>query len=128
MILWGGGALNLSRMLAFHVQEDLEVQPRFSNLEFRIFFFVALPGMLLAVASGLVMLSDPVMLLMQHGWMQAKLGLACIFILLTFELGRRITRLGAKPAKASKGPQMALHGIFGLCLLGILYLVFLQPF
>jgi uncharacterized membrane protein len=128
VILWAGGALNLSRMLAFHVQEELGVQARFSEMEIKIFFFVTLPGMLLAVAAGLYMLADPVMNLISHDWMKAKLGLALLFIILTFELGRRIMSLRGKPAKGSKGAQMALHGILGLSLMGILYLVFLQPF
>lgn len=128
VILWAGGALNLSRMLAFHVQEELEIQSRISAFEVRLFFFVTLPGLALAAITGYFMLMNPMAGLIQQNWMQAKLALALLLIILTFMLGKRILLLRDTPEKGRKGPAMALHGVIGLCVAGVLYLVIVRPF
>ena len=127
VILWAGGALNLSRMLAFHAQEELGVQARLSLFEVRLFFFVTVPGLILAVAGGLYRLSlNPELLAAK--WMLAKLCTALVFVALTLVLGKRILVLRDEPRQGKKGPHMALHGMIGLCVAGILYLVIVQPF
>jgi uncharacterized membrane protein len=122
VILWAGGALNLSRLMAFHVAEDLAVQARLSLFEVKLFFFVTVPGLVLAAGAGLYMISlNPALL--GQGWMQAKLGVVALFFVLTMVLGARVMRLRDEPKAGKKGPPMALHGVIGLCVVGILYLV-----
>jgi uncharacterized membrane protein len=126
VILWAGGALNVSRMLGFHVQEDPEtVQPRLSNIEKRIFNLVVLPGMAMAMIAGMGMLTGAAQADMQYGWMHGKLAFAMILFVLTMLLGKRIQDLAAEPKLGKKGKHMALHGMIGLCVAGILYCVFI---
>lgn len=124
VILWAGGALNVSRMLGFHVEEDpLTVQPRLSHIELRIFNFVVLPGMLLAMGTGWGIISGPAQQDMQFHWMWAKLGLAMVLFILTMLLFKRIQDLANEPKIEKKGKHMALHGMIGLTVIGILYCV-----
>jgi uncharacterized membrane protein len=129
IILWAGGALNVSRMLGFHVQEDPEtVQPRLSYIELRIFNFVVMPGMLLALGTGWGMISGAAQQDMQFHWMWAKLALAMLLFMLTMLLFKRIQDLMVEPKVGKKGKHMALHGMIGLCVAGILWMVLVRPF
>lgn len=128
VILWAGGALNVSRMLGFHVQEDPNtVQPRFSHMEKRLFNLVVLPGLALAAITGYGMLSGVAQQDMQFHWMQIKLGLVLLMFVLTMLLGKRIQDIEASPRIEKKGRHMALHGMIGLCVVGILWMVFVRP-
>jgi uncharacterized membrane protein len=129
VILWAGGALSLSRVLGFHVEEDpLAVQPRLSAIELRLFNFAVMPGMLLAMGTGWGMISGAAQQDMQFRWMWVKLGLAMLLFLLTMLLFKRIQDLAEAPAFGKKGRHMALHGVIGLCVLGILWMVLVRPF
>jgi uncharacterized membrane protein len=129
VILWAGGALNLSRMLGLHVLEDpVQVQPRLSLIELRIFNFAVMPGMLLALGTGWGMISGAAQQDMQLHWMWAKLGLAMLLFLLTMLLFKRIQDLASEPREGKPGRHRALQGLLGLCVVGILWLVVLKPF
>ncbi len=110
VILWTGGALTLSGMLGFHVQEDPEtVQPLLSCIEIRLFNFVVMPGMLLSLLTGWGMISGAAQQDMQLHWMWVKLGLAMLLFLLTMLLFKRIQDLamGAEAREAGPAPGLA---------------------
>lgn len=56
LFLWVGQLMFLSRFLGYHVQEPPEVQKRLSYLEKRMYIYICVPGGLLAIATGLLML------------------------------------------------------------------------
>lgn len=122
VILWAGGAVVLSRMLIFHVEEDPgTVQPRLSQVELRLFNFVVMPGMLLAMGTGWGIISGPAQQDMQFHWMWAKLGLAMLLFMLTMLLFKRIQDLANEPKIDGKGKHLALQGMIVLTVAAILY-------
>jgi uncharacterized membrane protein len=56
LFLWVGQLLFLSRFLGYHVQEAPEVQERLSRMEKRMYLYICLPGGVLAIVTGLLML------------------------------------------------------------------------
>ncbi|MHC4839636.1 MAG: CopD family protein [Planctomycetota bacterium] len=56
LFLWVGQLMFLSRFLGYHVQEPPEVQKRLSNLERRMYTYICVPGGILAITTGLLML------------------------------------------------------------------------
>ncbi|MCA8938320.1 MAG: hypothetical protein KDB07_00805 [Planctomycetes bacterium] len=51
-----GSLLNLSRILGYHAKEEREVRIRLSRMEKRMYFAVNLPGLLIMLTFGLLML------------------------------------------------------------------------
>ena len=124
VILWTGGAVIVSRMLTFHVEEDpATVQPRLSEIELRLFNFIVMPGMLLAMGTGWGIISGPAQQDMQFHWMWAKLGLAMVLFILTMLLFKRIQDLATEPKNEGKGRHWGLLGMIGLTVAAILYCV-----
>jgi uncharacterized membrane protein len=129
IILWAGGALTLSIVLAFHVQEDPEtVQPRLSGIELPLFNFIVMPAMFLGLLTGWGMISGAAQQDMQYHWMWVKLGLAMLLFLLTMLLFKRIQDLAMAPKVGKRGRHMVLHWMIGLCVVGILWMVIVRPF
>jgi uncharacterized membrane protein len=129
VILWTGGALTLSGMLGFHVQEDPEtVQPRLSAIELRTFNVIVMPGMLLSLLTGWGMISGAAQEDMQLHWMWVKLSLAMLLFLLTMLLFKRIQDLAVEPKPGKRSRHLVLHGMMGLCVAGILWMVIVRPF
>jgi uncharacterized membrane protein len=56
LFLWVGQLLFLSRFLGYHVKEPAEVQQRLSYLEKRMYVYICVPGGMLAILTGLLML------------------------------------------------------------------------
>jgi uncharacterized membrane protein len=56
LFFWIGTLLALSRLLAFHVEQPHELHSRLTPLERRLYFLSAVPGGLLAITAGLLML------------------------------------------------------------------------
>lgn len=128
IILWAGGLLHLSRMLGYHTREAMEVQERLSWMEFRMYYFVSLPGLAITLVTGVGMLVAMPMLLQGQGWLHAKLGLVAGLIVLDQVLRTRLMALRAQPALLDPRPFKILHGLIGLGLIGILILAFVRPF
>ena len=127
IILWIGGLMNLTRMVAFHVGEEPEVQKRLHFIENRIFKFVALPGMLLALISGLYMLSIDMSFYMKQPWMHAKLLFVGFMLGITAILQGKLGQLATNHEKQSAKSFKIAHGVTGLMLILILIMIFLKP-
>ncbi len=56
VIIWVGGLMGLGRFLGYHVSESAAVRERLTHLEKRMYFFVTLPGMVLTIVTGLLLL------------------------------------------------------------------------
>lgn len=65
---------------------------------------------------------------LRHGWLHAKLLLVLIVIGCHVRLYRRVNALENEPGSSTRREFAMLHGIISLLVLGILVLVFLQPF
>ncbi len=131
LIVWLGSLLDLTRILGYHVKEELNVQARLSAMEFRMFFFVATPGLVITLICGIILFfigGGVSQYLVGHGWFHAKLTLILGLLGIHFFIGKQILKLRATPQKISPGRFKAMHGIAALMLVFILILVMVKPF
>lgn len=132
LILWLGALLDLTRILGYHVKEDLPVQERLSWMEFRIYWFVATPGMILAVVMGLLMFFNGGGVANyfsgNSSWFLVKFILAMVLILIHFIFGKMLMQQRAEPRITSPARFKALHGITGLIFILIVIMAVVKPF
>jgi protoporphyrinogen IX oxidase len=130
VVLWMGGLLSFSRILGYHAKELPSARPRFTFVEGRLNWLVAVPGAVLTTAFG-------VWLAWEHGmawfrvatWMHWKLALVLAVVVIHVALTakhRQIRR--ANPAEPlNRALFAALHGTVGLLLIAIVLLATNQP-
>lgn len=131
LILWLGGLLDLTRILGYHVKEDIPVQKRLSRMEFRMYWFVATPGMILAVVMGLFMFFKGGGISAYFGdfsWFRFKFALALVLIVVHFAFGKMVMDQRANPRITSPVRFKILHGVTGLIFISIVILAVVKPF
>ena len=132
LILWLGGLLDLTRILGYHVKEDIPVQERLSWMEFRMYWFVATPGMILSVVMGLLLFFKGGGVDIYFGggfqWFIIKFVLALILIVIHFYFGKMLMALKAHPRIMSPARFKAIHGVIGLLFIFIVILAVVKPF
>lgn len=131
LVVWMGALLDLTRILGYHVKEDLNVQERLSFMEFRIFFFVSTPGLIITLIFGILMFFEAggTAQYFQHNlWFHVKLGLVLLLFAIHFFVGKQVLKLKAQPQKIKPAKFKALHGITALTMTIIIILVFVKPF
>lgn len=120
MVLWMGGLLMLTQMLAWQVRQPAELQERLHPLTRRLFWAATVPGLVLTWVFGLALVGFKPHLF-QQGWFHGKLGLAVLLTILTLMLGGAVRRVGQDPGPHHQAARYkALHGLTSLFLLGIL--------
>jgi putative membrane protein len=127
IILWTGGLMNLTRMISFHLQEEVEVQKRLYYIENRIYKFVTLPGLFLTIVAGLMMLTSNTGFYMKQPWFHAKLTFVLILLIMTGTFHRKLSELATKHEKQSPVPFKIIHGLTGLMLILILVMIYARP-
>lgn len=140
LFIYVGGLLNLSRLLGYHVKEEAAVRERLSWMEKRMYFFVTLPGLAIALTFGVLMIigvgsrsPDAGMAYYMDAdafWgatFHAKFLLIAILIGLDVYMGSQIMKLakGGEPPKPTK--FKILHGLIALTLIAIVILMKGQP-
>lgn len=131
LIVWLGALLDLTRILGYHVKEDISVQKRLSWMEFRMFFFVSTPGLIVSAVFGVLIFlkgGGVATYLKGSGWFHAKLTCVLVLIGIHFWIGKKILKLRAKPQNTKPTPYKILHGIAALAVVITVILVFLKPF
>ncbi|SCA64171.1 hypothetical protein SCG7086_CK_00060 [Chlamydiales bacterium SCGC AG-110-P3] len=111
--------MSLTRLMGYHVKETAETQVRLAKLYHRMYFFVQLPTMVLAVVFGFILWTQ-LDLSYRPGWFHMKvvfaLGLvACDLVCMQF-----VKQLGSGPDLGNGKRYKMLHGITGLLLILVL--------
>lgn len=127
LILWAGGLLALTRLLASHAAKPTgpEATERLVAVEKAIYRFVAAPGAFLVLLTGIAMLHAAPALLKQP-YMHAKLTLVVGLLAIDHMAMRGYKKL-AKGVGAPTGKWRVVHGILAAVLLGIVLLIELRP-
>lgn len=128
VVLWTGGLLAISRMAAYHTVEAPEVQPRFAWVEWRMYWLVAVPGLVITLITAAGLLSTGPLPYMSLGWFHAKLGLVVLLLVLHAVLHVKLKALKARPEGQRKAVFSAVHGTIGLTLIGLLIMAVVKPF
>jgi len=128
LVFWLGSLLVVTHILAIHSEEpSMEVREALGRLEVKLFKGLAHPGAAVMVISGIIMIGENPHYLREH-WLQAKLLLVVLLIILDLRVYFRTGALLAGGAELRRRECMALHGAISLVFFVILILVLLKPF
>lgn len=127
LVLWVGGLMNITRMLAFHVQEEAETQKRLHYIENRINKFVTIPGAILSLTAGLFMLMPQMDVLMKQPWFHAKLTFVFGLLVVQLIMTSKLAKLKDNQTKQKAVPFKVMHGLSGLLLIFSLVMIYVRP-
>jgi putative membrane protein len=128
LVFWLGSLLVVTYVLAIHSEEpSTEARATLGHLEMKLLKGMAHPGAAVMVISGLIMIGEKPDYLHEH-WLQAKLLLVALLIILDLRVYFRTTASIAGRVELQRRECMALHGAISLVFIGILILVLLKPF
>lgn len=119
VFIWIGGLMSLTRLMGYHVKETPEVQARLAKLYHRMYFFVQLPTMVLAVVMGLILWSQ-LDLSYHPGWFHMKLTFAAGLVACDLVCMRFVKQLAEGPDQSNGKQYKMLHGMTGLLLILVL--------
>lgn len=127
LILWAGGLLALSRLLASHAARPTgpEATERLVSAEKRLYRMVAAPGAFLALLTGIAMLHAQPHLLKQP-YMHAKFTLILGLFVLDHLCMRGFKKL-SRGVGSGTGRWGLIHGLIGVLVVGIVLLIELRP-
>jgi protoporphyrinogen IX oxidase len=129
IVFWIGSLLIVTRLMAVHAgASSPEVRETLSNFEGKLFNGAAHPGGLITILSGLLMFSINPEYYGHAVWMQIKLSLVLVMIILDVIAFVSYRRLRVVGTSLTRGRFMALHGIASLVFIGILIMVLVRPF
>ena len=129
IVLWVGSLLVATQIMAAHaVAQSQEVRETLSKLEAKLFNGAAHPGGLLTILTGLAMFSINPEFYGHAIWMQIKLALVVVMVILDVMAFAGYRRLRSGEEHWTRGRFMALHGLTSLVFIGILIMVLVRPF
>jgi len=133
VILWVGGLLLMNRRLGYLMKaaSDPSMQAAFPKLiamEKRMHKLVIIPGFLLTILAGLHSLMAYNQASLSMGWFHAKMTIAVIFLGLQVFTVKKLGEMERNPPKAYTPIYTIIHGISGLLLLAVLFLIRFRPF
>ncbi len=124
VFMWMGGLLMVSRFTALAVQETVDVQRRAHAIAKKLYWGWAVGGMVGAWLFGGILLARKLSVLDASVYgpsFHIKLALAVGLTFLTLRLRGRLKAVTDDPGThQAAGPLMAIHGMAGLFLIGIL--------
>jgi putative membrane protein len=128
LVFWLGSLLAVTHVLAIHSEEPcMEARAALGRLEMKLFKGLAHPGAALMVITGIILIGEHLHYLHEH-WLQAKLLLVALLVVLDLTVYFRTTAFLAGRVELRRRECMALHGAISLVFFGILILVLLKPF
>lgn len=97
VFIWIGCLLALTRLMIYQVKESVEVQVRLSSIYKRMYFFIDLPAMVLAIVSGIALFFIK-KVDWSGGWLHMKLTFVVFLIacdvVMAFQIQRPIVGKG----------------------------------
>ena len=127
IVIWIGSLLGMSRMLAFHAQEEINVQERLSWIERRGYLFVQVPGMIITILSGIFLITSNPAIISGGTWFHVK-GLFIIFLIVFDQLmWSAAKKMKANPEKSNPAKFKAFHGMAATCFMVAAYFAVVKP-
>jgi len=127
VVLWTGGLLSISRMAAYHTVEAPAVQPRFAWVEWRMYWLVTVPGMVITLVTAMGLLATGPLPYGTLGWFRFKMALVVLLLGLHALLHTKLKALRDHPETQKKAVFSAVHGTIGLTLIALLIMAVVRP-
>lgn len=121
---WLGSLLALTRLMIFHVKQPTDVQLALGKVYRKMYFYVDLPSMLLALSLGALLLFAKG-IEWKAGWLHMKLTFVLFLIICDSIAGWESVRLSRKVAHGRGWGYKVLHGVTLFCLFGVLVSIYL---
>jgi putative membrane protein len=128
LVFWLGSLLVVTQVLAIHTEESAaETRATLGRLETKLLRGLAHPGAAIMIITGIILVSREPQVVHEH-WLQAKLCLVAVLILLDLRLTFRARKFAQGKVELSHRECMIYHGAISLVFLAILVLVMVRPF
>lgn len=124
VFVWIGNLLALTRLMGYHVKEDEHTQLQMAKIYRRMYNFVELPTMVLAIFLGFI-LTLKIDQTQNLFWFYAKLCFVVGLVLCDVFCGRFVGELNQHPDKSRGIKYKILHGMTGLMLIGVLTSIYI---
>ena len=124
VFIWIGNLLCLTRLMGYRVKEDAVTQAGLARILKRMYSFISLPSMCLALLFGFILLPS-IDLRDAGGWFHMKLTMAFGLIVCDIATGRAIAAFSEEPETGRGVKYKILHGVAGLLLIALLSSTFL---
>lgn len=124
IFIWIGSLLSLTRLMAYQARETPEIQLKLGRIYKRMYFLVDLPSMILAIATGIALLTLKDMN-WKAGWLHMKLTFAFLLVLCDLVTGSQVIRLEKIAIKGKGIFYKILHGLAALFLIGALIAIYI---
>lgn len=125
IIIWMGTLLTLTRLLGYHVKLDESTQLKVAKIYKRIYNFVDMPSMVVALTLGILLLINKSgSVEMTQGWFHMKLTFVALLAICDVTCGKWIQRLELAPDTSRGVKYKILHGLTGLFLIAVLFSVY----
>jgi len=111
--------MSLTRLMGYHVKENVDTQMRLAKLYHRMYRLVQFPCMVVAVVLGLILWSG-LDLSYKPGWFHMKLTFAIGMVICDLVCGHYVRKLNLEPDLGAGKQYKMLHGMTGLMLIFIL--------
>ncbi|MEJ2008815.1 MAG: CopD family protein [Acidobacteriota bacterium] len=129
IVFWMGGLLVVTHILAYDSEAaSTEVSEALDRLERKLFNGVIHPGGLIAIISGLVLISTNMYYYLHAVWFHVKLFMVVVVIVLDAVTVIRARAFHAGKIQLKRKECMALHGAIALAFTVILIMVLVRPF
>lgn len=124
IFVWIGGLLTLTRLMGYHSKQTPEVQLALGKIYRRMYLFVDLPSMCLAVILG-ILLFILKKVDFHAGWCHMKLTFAFLLIISDLIAGRQAIKLSKQTIGGKGVGYKILHGLTALFLIATLFSIYI---
>ena len=124
VFIWVGTLMTLTRFMGYHVKEDEHVQMRLAKIYHRIYNFVELPSMVVALLLGVGLMTHIDFDTYDLRWFFLKLIFVVGLVVCDVITGSFVKELNQAPDTSKGIKYKVLHGIVGLCLIGAIFSIF----
>ncbi|HYB60954.1 MAG TPA: CopD family protein [Methylomirabilota bacterium] len=129
IVMWVGGLMIVTLVFAQHVTEtSQEARASLAQLEGKLFKSMAGPGALLALLSGVGLITANAHYYLHAPWLHLKLSFVLILILLHGMAVRRFVALKQEREMPTRGSCILLHVMVSLVFLSVLISVLVGRF
>lgn len=123
VFIWMGNLLTLTRLLGYHTNEDKHTQLQMAKVYKRMYNFISLPTMILAVVLGMFLMTQ-LDLKEYYGWFYWKLAFVGGLIACDTVCGRWVAALSEHSLTGKGVKYKILHGVTGLLLIGVIFSIY----
>lgn len=124
VFIWTGNLLALTRFMGYQVKESPETQMRLAPIYRRMYNFISLPTMVIAILLGGVLILN---IDQDQGlfWFFSKMFFALGLVVCDVICGHYVGELNLKADTGRGVPYKILHGVSGLFLIGVIVSIYL---